>query len=201
MEHIETQRDDIGAKLGMWVFIFTEILLFGGLFLVYAVMRHRYADDFHQASQQLNTFLGALNTVVLLVSSMTVAMSVTAVQKKDAKRASLLIGITLVCAFIFLVNKYFEWGHKISLTLYPGSDLMVQLKHGYILFFSLYFFMTGLHLLHLVIGAILLTIVLVKVRMGLINETKFALLENSALYWHLVDLIWIFLFPLLYLIT
>jgi cytochrome c oxidase subunit III len=201
MEHIETQRDDIGAKLGMWVFIFTEILLFGGLFLVYAVMRHRYADDFHQASQQLNTFLGALNTVVLLVSSMTVAMSITAVQKKDAKRASLLIGITLVCAFIFLVNKYFEWGHKISLTLYPGSDLMVQLKHGYILFYSLYFFMTGLHLLHLVIGAILLTIVLVKVRMGLINETKFALLENSALYWHLVDLIWIFLFPLLYLIT
>ena len=82
MEHTEPDRDDIGAKLGMWVFIFTEILLFGGLFLVYAIMRHRYPEDFHLASRQLNTFIGALNTLVLLVSSMTVAMSISAVQKR-----------------------------------------------------------------------------------------------------------------------
>jgi cytochrome c oxidase subunit III len=201
MEHIELQRDDVGAKLGMWVFIFTEILLFGGLFLVYAVMRNRYAEDFHQASQHLNTFIGAINTVVLLVSSMTVAMSITAIQKKDKKMATILLLVTLLCAVIFLVNKYFEWGHKIHLSLYPGSDLMMQMKHGYILFFSLYFFMTGLHLLHLVIGAIVLCVALVKIRLGLINEEKYVLLENGGLYWHLVDLIWIFLFPLLYLIT
>jgi cytochrome c oxidase subunit III len=201
MDHIEMPRDDVGAKLGMWVFIFTEILLFGGLFLVYSVMRHRYPEDFHQASLQLNTFIGALNTVVLLISSMTVAMSITAVQKKDKRMATILLTITLLCAAIFLVDKYFEWGHKISMMLYPGTDLMQSLKHGYVLFFSLYFFMTGLHMLHLVIGAIILIIVLVKIRMGLINEDRYVLLENGALYWHLVDLIWIFLFPLLYLIT
>ena len=201
MDHIEMPRDDVGAKLGMWVFIFTEILLFGGLFLVYAVMRHRYPEDFHLASQQLNTFIGALNTVVLLASSMTVAMSITAIQKKNKGLATLLLVITLVCAGIFLVDKYFEWGHKISMALYPGTELMESLRYGYILFFSLYFFMTGLHLLHLVIGAIILTIALVKVRMGLINEERYVLLENGALYWHLVDLIWIFLFPLLYLVT
>ncbi len=115
MDHIEMPRDDVGSKLGMWVFIFTEILLFGGLFLVYAVMRHRYTAGFHQASLQLNTFIGALNTVVLLVSSMTVAMSITAVQKKDKRMATILLCITLLCAVIFLVDKYFEWGHKISI--------------------------------------------------------------------------------------
>ena len=201
MTQIVMPRDDVGSKLGMWVFIFTEILLFGGLFLVYAVMRHRYTADFHSASLQLNTFIGALNTVVLLVSSMTVAMSITAIQKKDKRMATILLCITLLCAVIFLIDKYFEWGHKISLTLYPGTDLMDSLKHGYILFFSLYFFMTGLHMLHLIVGAVILVIALVKVRMGLINEDRYVLLENGALYWHLVDLIWIFLFPLLYLVT
>lgn len=201
MEHIQLQRDDAGAKFGMWVFIFTEILLFGGLFLVYAVMRHNYATEFHAASQQLNTFIGALNTIVLLVSSMTVAMSITAIQKGNQKMALILLGITMICAVIFLVNKYFEWGHKIHILLYPGSDLMLSLKHGYVLFFSLYFFMTGLHLLHLVIGAVILAIAMIKIRMGLINAEHFVLLENGGLYWHLVDLIWIFLFPLFYLVS
>ena len=201
MDHIEEHRDDEGAKLGMWIFIFTEILLFGGLFLVYAVMRSRYSDDFHEAAHHLNAFIGTINTLVLLVSSMTVAMSITAVQKKDTKLALLLLTITLVCAGIFLVNKYFEWGHKIHIHLYPGSDLMVTLKHGEVLFFSLYFFMTGLHVFHLIVGAIILTIAMVKVKTGAINSERFVLLENGGLYWHLVDLIWIFLFPLLYLIT
>jgi cytochrome c oxidase subunit 3 len=107
----------------------------------------------------------------------------------------------MLCAVIFLVNKYFEWGHKIHLMLYPGSELMLSLKHGYVLFFSLYFFMTGLHLLHLVIGAIILLVALVKIRLGLINADSFVLLENGGLYWHLVDLIWIFLFPLFYLVS
>lgn len=201
MEQIQLQRDDAGAKFGMWVFIFTEILLFGGLFLVYAVMRHSYPTEFHAASQQLNTFIGALNTIVLLVSSMTVAMSITAIQKGNKNLSLILLGITMICAVIFLVNKYFEWGHKIHILLYPGSDLMLSLKHGYVLFFSLYFFMTGLHLLHLVIGAIILAIAMIKIQMGLINAEKFVLLENGGLYWHLVDLIWIFLFPLFYLVS
>lgn len=201
MDHIEEHRDDEGARLGMWIFIFTEILLFGGLFLVYAVMRSHYSDEFHQAAHHLNAFIGAINTFVLLVSSMTVAMSITAVQKKNNKLAFNLLLLTLICALVFLVNKYFEWGHKIHIHLYPGSDLMISLNHGTVMFFSLYFFMTGLHMLHLIVGAIILYIVMIKVKKGTINNTKFALLENGGLYWHLVDLIWIFLFPLLYLIT
>ncbi len=197
MEH----RDDVGARLGMWIFIFTEILLFGGLFLVYAVMRSNYSKEFHQAAHHLNAFIGAINTVVLLLSSATVAMSITALQKGEKKNALLLLFITLIFAGIFLINKYFEWGHKFHIGLYPGSDLMITLKHGEVMFFSLYFFMTGLHMLHLIIGGIILTIVLVKIQGGSINAGKNVLLENGGLYWHLVDLIWIFLFPLLYLIT
>lgn len=198
---MEEHRDDIGARLGMWIFIFTEILLFGGLFLVYAVMRAGYSADFHQAAHHLNAFIGTINTFVLLLSSATVAMSITAVQKGDNKKAVILLFLTLLCAGIFLVNKYFEWGHKIHIGLYPGSDLMLTLNHGSVMFFSLYYFMTGLHMLHLVIGAIILTIVMVKVNNGTINAGRYVFLENGGLYWHLVDLIWIFLFPLLYLIT
>ncbi len=197
MEH----RDDIGAKLGMWVFIFTEILLFGGLFLVYAIMRSSFSTEFHQAAHHLNAFIGTINTIVLLVSSATVAMSITAVQKGNNKLAVALLFITLLCAAAFMVNKYFEWGHKIHIGLYPGSDLMLKLSHGQVMFFSLYYFMTGLHMFHLVVGGIILTIVMIKVQQGTINSKKYVLLENGGLYWHLVDLIWIFLFPLLYLIT
>ena len=201
MNQTLVHRDDIGARLGMWIFIFTEILLFGGLFLVYAVMRSHYSDDFHHAAHQLNAFIGAINTFVLLLSSMTVAMSITAVQKQDKKMAVRMLGITLLCALVFLVNKYFEWGHKFHIQLYPGSELMISLKHGAVMFYSLYFFMTGLHMLHLVIGAIILVVVMVKVNNGSVNAGKYVLLENGGLYWHLVDLIWIYLFPLLYLIT
>ena len=197
MEH----RDDIGAKLGMWVFIFTEILLFGGLFLVYTIMRSSYSAEFHQAAHHLNAFIGSINTVVLLLSSATVAMAITAVQKGNNKLAVFLLFVTLLCAAVFMVNKYFEWGHKIGIGLYPGSDLMITLSHGEVMFFSLYFFMTGLHMFHLVVGGIILTIVMVKVQRGTINAGRYVLLENGGLYWHLVDLIWIFLFPLLYLIT
>lgn len=197
MEH----RDDIGARLGMWIFIFTEILLFGGLFLVYAIMRHHYADEFHQAAHHLNAFIGALNTVVLLISSATVAMSITAVQKGDKQKALIMLGITMLCAAIFMVNKYFEWGHKFALGLYPGSDLMISLKHGTVMFFGLYFLMTGLHMFHLLVGAIILMVIMIKVNNGSIHAGKFVLLENGGLYWHLVDLIWIYLFPLLYLLT
>jgi len=199
--HIEEHRDDIGAKMGMWIFIFTELLLFGGLFLVYAVFRSQYSEEFHISAHQLNGFIGTLNTVILLVSSMTIAMSITAIQKGNRSLAFKLILITLLCAFVFLVNKYFEWGHKIRINLYPGTDLMFSLKHGEILFFSLYFFMTGLHALHIIVGMIILSVVAVKVKTKKIDTGRYVLLENGALYWHLVDLIWIFLFPLLYLIT
>lgn len=201
MNHTEEHSDPEGAKLGMWIFLFTEILLFGGLFIVYAIMRSRHATEFHGAATHLNVIIGAFNTVILLVSSATVAMSITAVQKKDNKLALRLLFVTISCAFIFLVNKYFEWSAKFHHGIYPGSDLMLALNHGYILFYGLYFFMTGLHALHIIVGMIILIVAYVKVKKGIINNEKYVLLENGGLYWHLVDLIWIFLFPLLYLIT
>lgn len=199
--HIEEHRDDEASKLGMWLFIFTELLLFGGLFLVYSIFRTQYPQNFHEASLELNVTIGAINTIALLFSSMTVAMAITAVRKREKKRAMILIAVTLLMALLFLVNKYFEWGHKFEVGLYPGSELMKLLDRGHLLYFSLYFFMSGLHAFHIIVGMILLLICLFKVQKGSINDDKYVLLENSGLYWHLVDLIWIFLFPLLYLIS
>lgn len=200
-EHTEHVVDSESGKLGMWLFLFTELFLFGGLFIVYAVQRSVFTSDFHLAAVELNTYIGTLNTVVLLISSMTVAMSITAVQKGNNKLAVRLLLVTIVMAAIFMINKYFEWSHKFHLHLYPGSDVMKNLPQGEIQFFGLYYMMTGLHALHVIIGVILLIITLLKVRKGTINTENYLLLENGGLYWHLVDLIWIFLFPLLYLIT
>jgi cytochrome c oxidase subunit 3 len=193
--------DREAGKLGMWVFLFTELFLFGGIFLVYAVFRANYSSEFHKAAAELNTFIGTLNTVFLLTSSMTVAMAITAIQRNQRNTALLLILCTLVFAALFMVNKYFEWSHEFENHVYPGSPVLKNLPHGELLFFGLYFMMTGLHALHVFVGMVLLTINLIKIKKGIIHRENFLLLENSALYWHLVDLIWIFLFPLLYLIS
>ena len=199
--HIEVHRDDEASKLGMWLFIFTELLLFGGLFLVYSVFRAKYPVNFHEGSLELSVTIGTINTIALLISSMTIAMALSAIQKNNRKLSMQLIMVTLFMATVFLVNKYFEWGHKFEVGLYPGSKLMPMLDRGYLLYFSLYFFMTGLHLLHILVGMVLLTICLFKIKNGTLHYQKYIHLENGALYWHLVDLIWIFLFPLLYLIS
>ncbi len=193
--------DPESSKIGMWLFLFTEMFLFGGLFLVYAVFRNKYSADFHHGALELNAFIGTFNTVVLLVSSMTVAMSITAVRKGNKKLAVNLLVITILLALVFMINKYFEWSHKFEYKLYPGSPVMMNLPQGEILFFGLYYMMTGLHALHVLIGVVLLSINIFKVRSGKVNHERYSLIENSGLYWHLVDLIWIFLFPLLYLVT
>lgn len=193
--------DSETGKLGMWIFLFTELFLFGGLFLVYAVFRVKYSADFHKAAEELNVFIGTLNTVFLLVSSMTVAMSITAIQKGNKQLAIFLVLMTILLAALFMVNKYFEWSHKFEYKLYPDSPVLKNLPRGELLFFGLYYMMTGLHALHVLVGMVLLSINLVKIKQGTVNSVNYLLLENSGLYWHLVDLIWIFLFPLLYLIT
>jgi cytochrome c oxidase subunit 3 len=187
--------------MGMWLFIFTELFLFGGLFLVYAVFRAKYTEDFHHAAEELNVFIGTLNTVVLLISSMTVAMSITAIQKGDSGRAIRLLLMTLLLALIFMVNKYFEWGHKFEYKLYPGSPVLANLPKGELLFFGLYFMMTGLHALHVLIGCVLIGITIGQISKKKLNAEKYTFQENAGLYWHLVDFIWIFLFPLMYLVT
>jgi len=198
---MEVHRDDEASKLGMWLFIFTELLLFGGLFLVYSVFRAEYPANFHEGSLELSVTIGAINTIALLFSSMTIAMALSAIQKNNRILSMRLIAVTLLMATIFLFNKYLEWSMKFEHGLYPGSPLMPHLERGDLLFFSLYFFMTGLHALHIIVGMVLLTMCYFKIKNGTLNFQKYIHLENGALYWHLVDLIWIFLFPLLYLIT
>lgn len=199
--HPDQHYDPEASKLGMWLFIFTELLLFGGLFIVYSIYRYLNQDAFQMAAHELDTFIGAFNTVILLVSSMTIAMSTSSLQKKNIKLTIYLIGITLVLALIFLVNKYFEWGIKFEHGIFPGSQhLQSDFGQGEILFFGLYFVMTGLHALHIVAGMVIMIVALVKVRKGTVHAGRPMLLENAGLYWHLVDLIWIFLFPLFYLI-
>jgi len=189
------------SKLGMWIFIFTEILLFAGLFIVYAVYRYINADAFFTAGKELDTTFGAVNTVILLVSSMTIAMSITAIQKNNKKLSIWLMVVTVILALAFLVNKYFEWSVKFEHGIYPGSAHLASLPQGEILFFGLYFSMTGLHALHVIAGMIFIMVVLSKTIKNKVRFDRYSILENAGLYWHLVDVIWIFLFPLFYLIV
>jgi cytochrome c oxidase subunit 3 len=198
---MDEHRDDIGSRFGMWLFIFTELLLFAGLFIVYAVYRYLNWQAFHLAAEELNTFIGALNTVLLLASSATIAMSITALQKKNKTLALALLGFTILVGLVFLVNKYFEWNLKIEHGLYPGSERMLEYGKGEVLFFGLYFFMTGLHALHIIVGVAFIGVVFFRIKNDRITHDNFVHLENAGLYWHLVDIIWIFLFPLFYLIT
>jgi len=201
MSAIESHRDDLASKTGMWLFLFTEMLLFGGLFIVYSVYRYLNPTAFHLAAEELSVVIGTVNTIILLVSSATVAMSITAVQKRNKKLAVALLIITILLGLVFLVNKYFEWGHHIREHIYPGSNVLALRGHGDVMFYGLYFFMTGLHALHIIVGLILILIISVSVLKEKINSEDYVFHENGGLYWHLVDLIWIFLFPLFYLIT
>jgi cytochrome c oxidase subunit 3 len=193
-------RDDLGARLGMWLFLLTELLLFGGLFILYAVYLARYPADFHTAGKELDVVFGAVNTVVLLTSSLCAALAVSLVQQGRSRLALLQLAATIGCAALFLLIKYFEWSAKIHHGLYPGAPRLLEGPPGESVFFSLYYLTTGLHGLHVFIGAGLLGWILLRVRRGQIDAGNYTLLENGALYWHLVDLVWIFIFPLYYLV-
>jgi len=194
-------RDYTGSKLGMWLFLFTEVLLFGGLFLVYSVYRSMYPQDFHAAAAGLSVVLGTVNTVILLTSSLTMALAITALQRGNTRASVLLQAVTIALGLIFLVNKYFEWSGHIHEGLYPNSPELLSRSHGQILFYGLYYVMTGLHGLHVVAGLVLIGTMLALTVRQRITGSDHGKLENAGLYWHLVDLIWIYLFPLFYLIT
>lgn len=198
---MEIHRDDLASKTGMWLFLFTEMLLFGGLFVVYTVYRYRNAEAFHLAAQELDVVIGTVNTILLLISSSTIAMSITALQKKNKKLSLLLLGITILLGLMFLFNKYIEWGDHFREHIYPGSQVLALRGQGDVLFYGLYFFMTGLHALHIIIGLGFIGFIVAFIIRDKVTHDNYVLLENSGLYWHLVDLIWIFLFPLFYLIT
>ena len=156
--------------------------------------------EFASGGSQLNWMLGGTNTLILLTSSLTAAMAVTAIQRGETGRTLLLIGATILCAAGFMVIKYVEWSAKFSHGIYPGSAQLAGGPPGESVFFSLYFLTTGIHGLHVLIGGGLLSWIAAKVKSGAVTAGDNVLLENGVLYWHLVDLIWIFIFPLYYLI-
>jgi cytochrome c oxidase subunit 3 len=201
IDHVVHHTDPEAGKTGMWLFLFTELLLFGGLFLVYGVYRSMYEPAFHHAAMELNRFMGVTNTIVLLTSSLTMVMAVSALQRNQVRRSLGFLGATLALSAAFLVIKFFEWSAKYHHGIFPGKEHLHELPFGEGLFFNLYFMMTGLHGIHVVIGMIVMTVVLFKIRSGSLAADNHGMLEYTGLYWHLVDLIWIFLLPLFYLTT
>lgn len=211
--HFDTPGQQAGAaKFGMWVFLGTEVLMFSGLFLAYFVVRMFYPDMVLSSHELLDKNMGGLNTIVLLTSSFTMAMGVRAAQLGDKKGVVNYILLTIVFAMVFMVVKYFEYTGKFSHGIFPGKyfDYAAATEyahsHGHELlgkphiFFSLYFVMTGLHGIHVLVGIGVLAWVLLRANRGEFGPRYYAPVENVGLYWHLVDLVWIFLFPLLYLV-
>jgi len=190
-----------GKKIGMWMFLFTELLFFGGMFLLYSVFRYRFALDFHVAAANENIVLGSLNTFILLTSSFTIALAIAALRKGKGRLSSSLQLATIALGTAFLAIKYVEWAQKIRLGLYPNSPVLLQKSPGEILFFGLYYVMTGIHGLHVLIGIGAIAFMVVYTREKKITRQNPIRLENTGLYWHFVDIIWIYLFPLFYLIT
>ncbi len=188
--------------MGMWLFLVTEILLFAGMFVAYTVYRVWYPEVFVQSSTLLNPWLGGLNTLVLLGSSFTVALSIHFIQNDNRKGLIINLALTMAAAIAFLVVKYFEYTHKFHLGVFPGEHYSYSEVAGpYVAqFFSIYYIMTGIHGLHVIIGIGLFIWLAVRATKGHFSSAWYTPVELVGLYWHIVDIIWIFLFPLLYLI-
>lgn len=211
--HFESAEHEYSSsKQGIWLFLCTEILMFGGLFVAYAVFHHIYPKLFVAGSTFVDWRLGAANTVVLLTSSLTMALGIYYAQKRDKNKAVLMLAITILCGAIFMAIKYVEYSHKIHLGLLPGSwfsgSLDVTFPDGTVeridnlpLYFSFYFMMTGLHGIHVLVGMGLILWALLRTRKGEFGPEYYTPVEGVGLFWHLVDLVWIYLFPLLYLVS
>jgi cytochrome c oxidase subunit III len=195
-------QQKLAASLGMWVFLLTEVLFFGALFASYAVYRFLYPGAFHAASHHLDVVLGTINTAVLIASSLMMALAVHSAELDRRRATSFFLALTMALGTVFLAIKFVEYQHKFHEHLVPGVAFAY---HGAAaakqqLFFSLYFAMTGLHALHMIIGLGLMTWMLVWNGMGRFSSAYHTPVEMVGLYWHFVDIVWIFLFPLLYLV-
>lgn len=198
----DPQQQLEASTLGMWAFLATEILFFGGMFAAYAVYRLAYPQAFAAASNHLDIVLGTVNTAVLIGSSLTMVLAVYSAQFAGRRAQIIFLLSTLLLGSVFLSIKGVEYAHKFHEHLVPGADFRFEgadPRHAAI-FFSLYFAMTGLHALHMVIGAGLLIALTVMAWRGRFSAVYYTPVEMVGLYWHFVDVIWIFLFPLLYLI-
>ena len=196
----EQQKES--ATLGMWTFLVTEILFFGGLFAAYTLYRYNFPSAFRAGSHELDITLGCFNTVVIIASSLTMALAVRGGQMGKGKLAAVFLVLTLILGSVFLVVKAFEYHDKFVHHHVPGPTFHfegAEANHVQ-MFFSLYFAMTGLHALHMIIGIVLVGYVATRAAAGAYTPENHNFLEGTGLYWHFVDLVWIFLFPLLYLI-
>jgi cytochrome c oxidase subunit III len=203
--HFATTAQQMDASmLGMWTFLITEVLFFGGMFTAYAIYRFTYPGAFESTSVYMNVWLGGINTAVLICSSLTMAMSVRSAQLSRQKPLILFLILTMIFGSIFLIIKYFEWHSKWEESLIPGFKFAYpeypQFAHNAEILFFLYFCMTGMHALHMVVGLGLLSYLLIQAVRRVFSAYYFTPVEMIGLYWHFVDIVWIFLFPLLYLI-
>jgi cytochrome c oxidase subunit 3 len=203
--HFATNSQQLdAAMLGMWTFLITEVLFFGVMFTAYAIYRFMYADAFASTSVYMDVILGGTNTAVLICSSLTMALAVRSAQLSKNGNLILFLILTMIFGSVFLFIKYLEWHSKWVEHLVPGFNFQYNeapqyFHHAQILFF-LYFCMTGMHALHMVVGLGLLTFLLVQAVRKVFSAYYFTPVEMIGLYWHFVDIVWIFLFPLLYLI-
>jgi cytochrome c oxidase subunit III len=199
-DSLEQQKES--STLGMWMFLLTEVMFFGGVFAAYVIYRMKYPQAFVAASHHLNVVMGGVNTAVLICSSLTMALSIWAAQINKRKLIVLFLILTMALGAAFLVVKTFEYQHKFEERHVPGPNFHWEGADAgpAELFFSLYFILTGIHAFHMVIGLGLLTWLLVTAWRGRYDSRYFIPLEITGLYWHFVDIVWIFLFPLLYLL-
>ena len=201
--HFATMDQQVNAaKFGMWLFLAQEVLFFSALFLSLAIFRNWYPEMYRASSRILNVPMGAFNTVVLICSSLTMALAVRSTQMNKNRQAFWLLTVTFLCAAVFLVVKGFEYHHKFVEGTLPGrfytnTEIPFDNAHG---FFGIYFVMTGLHGLHVVVGMGVIAWLMVRTWRNEFSSQYYTPVECVGLYWHLVDLIWIFLFPLLYLV-
>ena len=196
----EQQKD--ASTLGMWIFLVTEIMFFGGMFTAYVVYRALHPAGFVEASHELNLTMGAINTAVLICSSLTMVLAVSAAQMGSRKALVWYLILTIVLGSVFLGIKALEYHEKFVSHHVPGPSFHFDGPDAANaqLFFSLYFAMTGLHALHMIIGIVLLTILAVRANRGAFDADYYTPIDMTGLYWHFVDIVWIFLFPLLYLL-
>lgn len=198
---IDFNDDYTGAKLGFWLFLFTELMLFGAMFLVFAFFFYRFSEDFVIASNNLNLLLGGINTVILLLSTYFMGISLLYLKQNNILKSKKMIYITIFLSILFLAIKYVEWMTEINHGIYPDSEVLNALSKGEILFFGLYFTMTGFHGVHVIVGIGVMFWAINLINKERLTSKKFIVLENIALYWDLVHLVWVFLFPLFYMIS
>jgi cytochrome c oxidase subunit III len=201
--HFYNMEQQLEASiLGMWVFLVTEVMFFGGLFMAYLVYRTAYPTAWAKSSEELNVIMGGANTAVLICSSLTMALAVRSAQVGSWIGQVVNLIFTILFGCTFLVVKYFEYAQKFEHHLVPGPHFgpTPALPYGSQIFFALYFIMTGIHAIHMVAGIVLMSIILVMAWRGKFGPKYYGPVEVSGLYWHFVDIVWIFLFPLLYLL-